>query len=584
MTPPQEDRYCPRCGLATFASLCPRDGTSTLARTAIDLNAIAFRPGDVIAGRYRIIKLMGRGGYGAVFAAEHTGTGQPCAVKMLASDPGGLGDENQRRFFREAAITARLRHPNTVRVYDFGQAENGALFMAMELIEGPTLAQKQRGFVERGKALPEPEAIDMAIAVLRALGEAHTAELVHRDLKPANIMYASVPGEDPVVKVLDFGIVRARDSSLTASGTALGTPEYMSPEQCSGEPMDGRSDLYTLGVILYECVTGRLPFIDENPLRVMMMQMSSAAPDVRVFARTPLTDGFVDILATAMTKNPNERFADAKTMRLALEAARPASVAKLAVRPASEAVVRVEWAPTMVANTSELQASALRERSASGGQMATGQGQAIRSGSQVAVAPGSRTAAQAAAVTHPHKTAQRVTLSQLTQSPKVRIGVVAGTVALALLGIFAGGYLLAQRDARTPAKVDPAPEAEAVEAVPEPQARFVAAPSGETVADSKLHVSWQRRPRGDAMAFTQASAYCEKLILGGRGWRLPTKAELVSLANDLDPVAFGGAVEGWFWSSSPFQNSATTYWGVDFANARPNDYGVETMGQVRCVR
>ena len=223
MDTPVESRYCPRCGFATGEGLCPRDGTATIARAAIDLNAMQFRPGDVLASRYRIVKLLGRGGYGAVFAAEHTGTGQPVALKLLSSDSGQGGDENQRRFFREAAITARLRHPNTVRVHDFGQAENGALFMALELIEGPTLAQKQREYTGRGKAMPELAAIDMAIAVLRSLGEAHSADLVHRDLKPANIMYAAVPGEDPVVKVLDFGIVRARDSSLTASGTALGT-------------------------------------------------------------------------------------------------------------------------------------------------------------------------------------------------------------------------------------------------------------------------------------------------------------------------------------------------------------------------
>ena len=571
MTAQLEDRYCPRCGLATFASLCPRDGTATLARTAIDLNAIAFRPGDVIAGRYRIVKLLGRGGYGAVFAAEHTGTGQPCALKVLASDPGGLGDENQRRFFREAAITARLRHPNTVRVYDFGQAENGALFMALELIEGPTLAQKQRQYTSVGKAMPEVEAIDMGIAVLRALGEAHTAELVHRDLKPANIMYASVPGEDPVVKVLDFGIVRARDSSLTASGTALGTPEYMSPEQCGGEPMDGRSDLYSLGVILYECVTGRLPFIDENALRVMMMQMSSAPPDLRIFARTPVTDGFVDILTTALAKNPKERFADAKAMRLALEAARPTSVSRLQKEPPADR--QAQWAPTQVAQTAQREAADARLS----GSTQVGQTQAQRG-------PSTLTQANAAAVTHPHQTTKRPTLQQLVQSPRVRVGAVAGAVLAILAAIFAGGYWYARRDVQANKAAEDAPEADAVEAVPEPHARLMPSPGGDTVADSKLHLSWQRRVVDRQMTFTQASAYCDKLMLGGRGWRLPTKSELVSLANEPDPNAFPDAPQAWYWTSTPFQNSATTTWGVDFVKAQANDYKADALGYVRCVR
>ena len=471
-----DNRYCPRCGLASAAALCPRDGTATIARTSIDLNAMQFRPGDVLASRYRIVKLLGRGGYGAVFAAEHTGTGQPVALKLLTSDPGQSGDENQRRFFREAAITARLRHPNTVRVHDFGQAENGALFMALELIEGPTLAQKQREYTQRGKAMPEIAALDMAIAVLRSLGEAHTAQLVHRDLKPANIMYAAVPGEEPVVKVLDFGIVRARDSSLTASGTALGTPEYMSPEQCSGEPMDGRSDLYSLGVILFECVTGRLPFIDENPLRVMMMQLSSPAPDVKMFARTAVSEVFCDIVMAALAKNPNERFADAREMRAALEAARPTSVTHLSggIGPAS-------------GHVSTLQA----KRPASDAQTpSTGVGPSA------ALPAGPSTRAQAAAATKAHKTAQQSEVRQLFASRELRIAGLGAAAVVLLLAIFAGGYWLASRQA-SPAEAVAAPQTadsatavaeEAMEPIAAPAARFTAADSGHTVRDAKLWV------------------------------------------------------------------------------------------------
>ncbi len=566
-----ENRYCPRCGLATLDAHCPRDGTATIARTTIDLNAMQFRPGDVLASRYRIVKLLGRGGYGAVFAAEHTGTGQPVALKLLASDPGQGGDENQRRFFREAAITAQLRHPNTVRVHDFGQAENGALFMALELIDGPTLAQKQREFSGRGKAMPEVAAIDMAIAVLRSLGEAHNAQLVHRDLKPANIMYAAVPGEEPVVKVLDFGIVRARDSSLTASGTALGTPEYMSPEQCSGEPMDGRSDLYSLGIILFECVTGRLPFVDENPLRVMMMQLSSPPPDVKLFARTPVSDGFVDIVMSVLAKNPNERFADAREMRAALEAARPTSVSLAHAGPASELV----------------QTSAAKRPASDAiqpGTPETGAGTTVR-----ARDAGSATQAHAVAPTAARTTAQASRVPAWFASRELRIAAAGAGGVLLLLGIFAGGYFFdVHKDAPPPSPpadsaTDVAEEALEPVAAP-PKQRFVPAPGGKSVRDATTRLTWQRDVPAQAQTQAQANHYCGALALDGRGWRLPKKDELLGLAEAISAEAFPDAPTAWFWTDSPYQGSATNAYGVDFDSSRAGPYDVTTLGRVRCVR
>jgi serine/threonine protein kinase len=564
-------RYCPRCGLATADALCARDGTATIERTSIDLNAMQFRPGDVLASRYRIVKLLGRGGYGAVFAAEHTGTGQPVALKLLASDPNQLGDENQRRFFREAAITARLRHPNTVRVHDFGQAENGALFMALELIEGPTLAQKQHEFSKRGKAMPELQAIDMAIAVLRSLGEAHTADLVHRDLKPANIMYAAVPGEDPVVKVLDFGIVRARDSSLTASGTALGTPEYMSPEQCSGEPMDGRSDLYSLGVILFECVTGRLPFLDENPLRVMMMQLSSPPPDVRMFARTPLTDGFVDIVNNVLAKNPLVRFADARQMRAALETVRPA-----AVENAKIVVAHHDFGQTAPAKRpqSEVMTPSTAGRS-----------------TVLPRAPGPTTLAHAVAQTQAHKTTEQGQLRKWFAKRELRIAALGAGGALLLLAIFAGGYLLAMRKTVQPATEPPDSPAEVAENAIEPVAvpkgaRFVQA-KDDTVVDSTAKLTWQRDVPSETQTWAQAAHACRTLSLGGRGWRLPKKEELRALADTFDADAFPAipaAPNDWFWSDTPYTGSATTYWGVAFEKPSQGPYDVTAQGHVRCVK
>lgn len=313
-------RQCPQCRLVTSEMLCPNDGLATIVRTVLDgIRDMHLRPGDIVGGRYRITGTLGRGGFGVVCTAVHTGTGQAVALKYLTTDPESGEDDVPRRFFQEAKITAALRHPNTVRLFDFGQAENGALYMVMELLHGPTLEEVLSGLAARGEVLSESAALDIAIPVLRALSEAHEAELVHRDLKPANIMLAHVPGDEPMVKVLDFGIARVKNSSLTGSNRALGTPAYMSPEQCRGGDIDGRSDLYALGVILYRCVAGEAPFDHTNRMKVMWMHNMATVPDLRPKARTPLSEHYVGAVRQVLAKNADDRFADARAMRHALE-------------------------------------------------------------------------------------------------------------------------------------------------------------------------------------------------------------------------------------------------------------------------
>jgi serine/threonine-protein kinase len=321
-TQPTGHRFCPRCGLATDAAHCPQDGTTTLERTAIGAGPTQFQPGDVIGGRYRLKRMLGRGGFGAVFCAEHTATGQEIALKVLAVEASTATEQTVRRFHAEARLTSRLRHPNTVKVHDFGQADNGALYMAMELLSGPSLEDTLRSVHGRGEGMAEFDALDMAIAVLRSLAEAHDAGLVHRDLKPANILWNDVPGEAPVLKVVDFGVARAQDSGLTGTGTVVGTPAYMSPEQCRAQPVDGRSDLYALGVILWRCVTGAVPFHDPNPMTVMFQHVQGTLPDLRAEALTPISDGFIACVQQALAKDREQRFPAAKAMRLALEGLR----------------------------------------------------------------------------------------------------------------------------------------------------------------------------------------------------------------------------------------------------------------------
>ena len=311
-------RYCPSCGDKTDAEFCPKDGVATLGRKKLDVDATQVHEGDVVDGRYRVTGVLGRGGFGAVYSAEHTGTQQKNALKMML--PGaGADDAEVRRFYREAQVTANLKHQNPVRVFDVGQTKEGALYIAMELLHGPTLEKVLKDRSNEGTVMTELETVKMGIPILKALQEAHGQKLVHRDLKPANIMLADSGDDEPIVKVLDFGIARAQDSSLTGAGTALGTPAYMSPEQCQGGELDGRSDLYSLAVIMYRCVCGQPPFNDRNPLTIMFNHAQAAVPSIAENARTPVSEGFIQVLNRALAKSRDDRFSSSRDMRAALE-------------------------------------------------------------------------------------------------------------------------------------------------------------------------------------------------------------------------------------------------------------------------
>ncbi len=333
-------RLCPLCGGDTTELLCPHDDTPTISRVHLRPADLDFDHGQVVAGRYKLGGVLGRGGFGAVYQAHHLSTHQQLAIKFLAIDLESEGDSAIRRFFKEAKVTSQLTHPNTVRVYDFGQSENGALFMAMELLVGPTLERLLRDRTVSGSPLSEAEACDIGIAVLRSLAEAHAKDLVHRDLKPANIMIAAVPDEAPVVKVVDFGIARTRESSLTGAGR-LGTPNYMSPEQCAGRDLDGRSDLYALGAVLFRCITGRAPFRADDPLAIMYSHRHESPPDPRALAPGKVSDAFAEVLLRALAKDPDARFADAKAMRQALEGVRGGAWAATPVRTLAESATIV---------------------------------------------------------------------------------------------------------------------------------------------------------------------------------------------------------------------------------------------------
>ena len=324
---------------------CPKDGTATVEGNVLFADPTVLRPGDVINGRYRITELIGRGGFGAVYSGHHTGTHQQVALKLLMpSDDDPRTDV--RRFHQEAQLTASLKHPNTVRVFDVGQTQHGALFLAMELLHGQTLEDRLQELDKRKVALSQDETLDMAIQVLKALNEAHGKGLVHRDLKPANIMITELDGER-LFKVLDFGIARRQGSTLTGQGRALGTPAYMSPEQCMGDDVDGRADLYALGCMMFRCLTRRTPYEADTVFAMMQGHALAPIPNVAKESKLPIAPGLKSAIDKVLAKEPEQRFQTAREMRDHLELVR-------------KSLLPDDEAPTMAMVTQEPPTRALR--------------------------------------------------------------------------------------------------------------------------------------------------------------------------------------------------------------------------------
>jgi serine/threonine-protein kinase len=255
---------------------------------------------------------------GSVYRAVELSTQRQVALKLLRADR-AIDGAVRARFVREATTMSRLSSPHTVRVLDCGENDGGELFIAMELLRGESLADRLR----RVGRLPVDVAFEAIRQALRSLAEAHDKGIVHRDLKPANLYYAQTAGDPPeeLIKVLDFGVAKllepGQPSSLTQTlaGTVLGTPCYMSPEQALGRPLDARSDLYSLGVIAYELVTGRPPFIDDTNMLVMARHVRMAPPSLREVAPDLAVAPEVEAaLMTMLAKDPARRPASASTM------------------------------------------------------------------------------------------------------------------------------------------------------------------------------------------------------------------------------------------------------------------------------
>lgn len=264
-------------------------------------------PGSLLADRYRLETFLGRGRHGTVYRARHLELGRPVAVKVLRA-PAPDDPELAQRLEREGISACRVRHPNAVAVYDFAVTREGTPFLVMELLEGEPLDRELR----RGPLGPR-RCADILTPICAALSEAHTQGVVHRDIKPHNIFLHRPGGGGEVVKVVDFGIATfvdgfSADQRLTAAGNRPGTPAYMAPERFSDQPYDGRVDVYSLGITLYELLAGQLPYNveDGNLLRIIRMHLAGESAPLSRY-RSDLSPTIEQIVRQAMAKTPEDR-------------------------------------------------------------------------------------------------------------------------------------------------------------------------------------------------------------------------------------------------------------------------------------
>ena len=271
--------------------------------------------GQVVVGKYRLLDVLGEGGMGIVYLSENELIEKKVALKVLRKEYSGK-PELVQRFKQEAISASRIKHPNVLDVFDFGQLENGCFFLAMEYLQGHDLADE----LEKVGVLEPVFAVRLALQMCRALGAAHSRGVVHRDMKPENVFLHRTEDGDDVVKIVDFGIaqLRAREDKppeesprrrLTRTGVIFGTPEYMSPEQAAGRQADLRVDIYAMGVILYEMFSGAVPFTGDTFMAVLTAHLTQTVPPLRMWApEMSISAELEGVILRALAKNPNDRF------------------------------------------------------------------------------------------------------------------------------------------------------------------------------------------------------------------------------------------------------------------------------------
>jgi eukaryotic-like serine/threonine-protein kinase len=324
---------CPACGAVygDDASFCSLDGTRLLPATESTSSERAtsscFRAperfvmgagsahvdlaGQTLEGRYAIARKIGEGGMSFVYLATDTTTGQPCAIKVLS---GGLSrdDNAMERLRREAAFGMRLAHPNVCHIMHLGETDDGLVFVVMPYVDGELLVAR----INRLGKIPLGDTVDFVRDIAAGLHVAHRLGIVHRDLKPENVMICSPSrsgGRERAV-VMDFGLAKERRldgelGRLTKTGVVLGTPEFMSPEQLRGRPVDPRTDIYALGLVAFEMLSGELPFAGNTQQEIMMARLRSEPSPLRtICGAEELPEAVEDVLAKALVREPDERY------------------------------------------------------------------------------------------------------------------------------------------------------------------------------------------------------------------------------------------------------------------------------------
>ena len=312
-------RTCPECGALTELTTCRGDGCPTIPVTD------PSRPqppeiGQLVAGKFRILNVIGRGGMAVVYRAWQRDMRRVVALKLCNSDANDAA--GTRRFLREVQMAAGLVHPNTIRIFDYGEAEPGRPFFTMEYLDGEPLGRA----IRRGELFDDLRVARIAEQILGALSEAHAAGIVHRDLSPDNIFLMHLTGKPDYVKVLDFGVAKGarydlpEEERLTVQGMFVGKPAYASPEQAEGiEELDGRSDLYTLGIVMYQMITGNVPFTSATPMQVLVAQIRDKPRPIEEAARRPVDPELAAFIMKLLSKRREDRPASALAALAELE-------------------------------------------------------------------------------------------------------------------------------------------------------------------------------------------------------------------------------------------------------------------------
>jgi hypothetical protein len=319
---PLRTTTCRRCGADS------EEGVAYCSTCGASLNASDLSQGvqvDAVFGSYRLLQQIGEGGMGRVFVAEHTRLGRHVAIKILRSEYAG-NVEAVKRFFSEARAVNLIKHENIIEISDFVENDNGRSYYIMELLTGTDL----RRLLDREQVLPVSRAVAIGLQMARAIAAAHACGIIHRDLKPDNVFLIERGGQADFVKMLDFGVAKLQNPTgeekistfKTSAGIVVGTPDYMSPEQGAGKAIDHRTDIYSLGVVLFEMVTGQRPFRAESFGELMIQHMTAAPPRPSTLRAIPhsLPPALERLILACLAKEPEGRPVSMNTVARVLEA------------------------------------------------------------------------------------------------------------------------------------------------------------------------------------------------------------------------------------------------------------------------